>query len=57
MKKKLLCPLLAALVLSLTGCKVWEDKWEETRPPPETEIPVDLRDWDPDGGEGHEVGE
>ena len=57
MKKKLLYPLLAALVLSLTGCKVWEEKWEEIRPLPEVETPVDHGDWDPDGGEGHEVGE
>ena len=50
--------LLAALLLtaSMTSCTLWEDEWTECLPPPETEVPVDTGDWDPDG-EGHEAGE
>ena len=45
----------ALLAVMLTGCKVWEEKWEEVIPLPETEIPVDPQPWEPvDGGE--EVG-
>lgn len=46
-----------AVILSimLTGCKVWEESWEEIKPLPDVEIPVDPDPWEPtDGNQVHE---
>lgn len=55
MKRKLLYLLVGVfLVTSLSGCTLWEDKWEEVIPLPEIETPVEPDPWEP-GGEEHEV--
>ena len=44
----------ATICASLTGCTLHETEWTETRPLPETEVPVTPAPWEP-GGEDVET--
>ncbi len=50
--------LLAGLLLtaSLSGCSLWEDRWNECTPLPGTEVDVPTDPWEPPVDGGGELG-